>query len=342
MATLPRVRPRCFYDLVIEVALIRPGPIQGHAVHPYIRRRRGDGAGHLPAPAARADPRAHPRRAALPGAADADGRRRRRVHARPRPTSCARPWRQALGRAHGEAAGAASTPAWPRAASPARWPTRSSTALAAFANFGFPESPLGVLRPPGLLARPGCKLHYPAAFPAALLNAQPMGFWSPQSLVADARRHGVRVAAARRERSRAWAPSLEGAPRRAGGAPRAGVGARRSAAELAERIVAGRPWAAARTWCAAPGSASTSSRPWPPPVPSTASARRRRALGLVGRGGGAGDARPAARGRDGGRTPRRCPSPARSSAWPTTCGRWGWRPSARPWIWPASELDGAG
>ena len=56
MATLPRLKPRTFYDLVVEVALIRPGPIQGGSVHPYIRRRNGDRAGHLPAPAARAQP----------------------------------------------------------------------------------------------------------------------------------------------------------------------------------------------------------------------------------------------------------------------------------------------
>ena len=73
-----------------------------------------------------------------------------------------------------------------------RWPTRSSTKLAAFANFGFPEShamSFAYL----VYASAWLKRYHPAAFCAALLNAQPMGFYSPQSLVADARRHGVRV-----------------------------------------------------------------------------------------------------------------------------------------------------
>ena len=80
MATLPRLRPEKFYDLVIEVALIRPGPIQGGSVHPYIRRRHGRGGIR---PAARADaPGAgqDPRRPAVPGADDADRHRLRRVH----------------------------------------------------------------------------------------------------------------------------------------------------------------------------------------------------------------------------------------------------------------------
>ena len=61
MATLPRLRPRNFYDLAIEVALIRPGPIQGDSVHPYIRRRHGREADHLPAPDARGRPEADAR-----------------------------------------------------------------------------------------------------------------------------------------------------------------------------------------------------------------------------------------------------------------------------------------
>ena len=91
MGTLPRVQPRCFYDLAVEVALIRPGPIQGHAVHPYIRRRRGTEPVTYPHPLlepALARTLGVP---ALPGAADADRHRRGRVHPRPRPTSCARP-----------------------------------------------------------------------------------------------------------------------------------------------------------------------------------------------------------------------------------------------------------
>jgi error-prone DNA polymerase len=86
----------------------------------------------------------------------------------------------------------ASTPAWPSAASPARSPTQIWDKLAAFANYGFPESH-SVSFAYLVYASSWLKLHYPAAFCAALLNAQPMGFYSPHSLVQDARRHGVEV-----------------------------------------------------------------------------------------------------------------------------------------------------
>ena len=97
MGTLPRLQPRRFYDLVIEIALIRPGPIQGGAVHPYIRREARRRAGHLPAPEARAGARAHARRAAVPGAADADGDGGRRLHAATTPTCCAGRWARSAG-----------------------------------------------------------------------------------------------------------------------------------------------------------------------------------------------------------------------------------------------------
>ena len=80
IGTLPRLQPRRFYDLVIEIALIRPGPIQGGAVHPYIRRATGRGTGDLPAPGAGAGAGADPRCAAVPGAADADRHDGRRLH----------------------------------------------------------------------------------------------------------------------------------------------------------------------------------------------------------------------------------------------------------------------
>ena len=81
MATLPRLKPRRFYDLVVEVALIRPGPIQGGSVHPYIRRRNGQEPVTYLHPLLENTPGQDARRAAVPGAADADGHRRRRVHA---------------------------------------------------------------------------------------------------------------------------------------------------------------------------------------------------------------------------------------------------------------------
>ena len=81
MATLPRLKPRRFYDLVVEVALIRPGPIQGGSVHPYIRRRNGQEPVTYLHPLLEKSLQQDARRAAVPGAADADGHRRRRVHA---------------------------------------------------------------------------------------------------------------------------------------------------------------------------------------------------------------------------------------------------------------------
>ena len=89
MNMLPRLKPRCFYDLVIEVAIVRPGPIQGDMVHPYLKRRSGKEAVTLPLPRARAwparrtgaDSRADLGRADLPGAGDEDRDRRGQVHA---------------------------------------------------------------------------------------------------------------------------------------------------------------------------------------------------------------------------------------------------------------------
>ena len=92
MATLPRVQPRCFYDLVIEVALIRPGPIQGQRgqpLHPTASRRR---ARDLPASAARADPATHARACRSSKSSSWRWPSPSRASHRPSPTSCARPW----------------------------------------------------------------------------------------------------------------------------------------------------------------------------------------------------------------------------------------------------------
>ena len=81
MSMLPRLKPACFYDLVIEVAIVRPGPIQGGMVHPYLRRRQGQGTRHLSQRRGEKRARAHAGRADLPGAGDAARDRRRRLHA---------------------------------------------------------------------------------------------------------------------------------------------------------------------------------------------------------------------------------------------------------------------
>lgn len=181
MAT-PRLKPRTFFDLVVEGRPHPSGLIQGGSVHPYIRRLAAGGGPLRPSgPGALVG--THPGHPAVPGAVDADGRRRRRVQCRAgRPTAPSdglkrSPEKMArYGRASSTACVifTASLVRW-RSASTRRWPPSPISASRPFAR----------LRVAGVLA--WFKLHHPAAFCAALLRAQPMGFYSPQSLVADAR-----------------------------------------------------------------------------------------------------------------------------------------------------------
>jgi len=191
MATLPRLRPRCFYDLVVEVALIRPGPIQGGSVHPYIRRRNGvepvtylhpllerSLAKTLGVPLFQEQLMQMAIDVAGFSAGEADQLRQAMGSKRSSERMdrlCARFY---AGMAERGITGEVADAIWEK--------------LAAFANFGFPESH-SVSFAYLVYSSAWCKLHYPAAFLVGLLNAQPMGFWSPQTLVADARRHGVVV-----------------------------------------------------------------------------------------------------------------------------------------------------
>ena len=239
MATLPRVQPRCFYDIVIEVALIRPGPIQGHAVNPYIRRRRGD------EPVTYLHPRLEPilqRTLGVPlfqeqlmemavavggfSPAEADELRQAMAAKRSELRMMKLKGRLYAGMAENGITGAAADQLF--------------EALAAFANFGFPESH-SVSFAHLVYCSAWIKVHYPAAFLVSLLNAQPMGFWSPQSLVADAKRHGVTVLRPDVNTSQVGA-ALEGSPEWP--VVRLGLGDVRSiGTEVVERIVAGAPWA---------------------------------------------------------------------------------------------------
>jgi error-prone DNA polymerase len=240
MATLPRLRPREFYDLVVEVALIRPGPIQGGSVHPYIRRRNGS------EPVTYLHPLLERSLAKTLGvplfqeqlmqmavdvagftAAEADQLRQAMGAKRSSERMERLKGRLYLGMAERGITGEVAD--------------RIYEKLAAFANFGFPESH-SVSFAYLVYASAWLKLHYPAAFLAALLNAQPMGFWSPNTLVADARRHGVVVRGPDVNRSAATA-TLEPLEE-AGPAVRLGLGyVRTLGEELAERIAAGRPYA---------------------------------------------------------------------------------------------------
>jgi len=191
MATLPRLKPKKFYDLVIEVALIRPGPIQGGSVHPYIRRHNGLEEPEYPHPLLE---KVLERTLGVPlfqeqlmqmaieiagfTAAESDQLRRaigsKRSHER-------------IGELRGRLfAGMKERGITGHLAE------ELYAKLAAFANFGFPESH-AMSFASLVYASAWLKRYYPAAFCAALLNAQPMGFYSPQSLIADARRHGVKV-----------------------------------------------------------------------------------------------------------------------------------------------------
>lgn len=191
MATLPRLRPACFYDIVIEVALIRPGPIQGDAVNPYLRRRRGREA------ITYAHPLMKPALEKTLGvplfqeqlmqiAIDVAGFR---------PVQADR-LRKAMGakRSHermldikDELYSGMEAKGIPRATRDVIYEK-----LDAFAEFGFPESHAFSFTYL-VYASAWLKVHHPEHFYAGILAAQPMGFYSPQSLVADARRHGIRV-----------------------------------------------------------------------------------------------------------------------------------------------------
>ncbi|HET6794170.1 MAG TPA: error-prone DNA polymerase [Acidimicrobiales bacterium] len=236
MATLPRLKPRTFYDLVVEVALIRPGPIQGGSVHPYLRRRNGtEEITYL-----------HPilepclrKTLGVPlfqeqlmqmaidvaGFSPAEADRLRQAMGSKRSTARMEALRARLyeGMAERGITGEVADQVWSQ--------------LAAFANFGFPESH-SVSFAFLVYASAWLKLHYPAAFYAGLLNAQPMGFWSPQTLAADARRHGVTV----------LSPDVNAGADKATLEPpdsvRLGLSyVRNIGEEVAGRIAAGRPYA---------------------------------------------------------------------------------------------------
>ena len=191
MATLPRLRPRRFYDLVVEVALIRPGPIQGGSVHPYIRRRNGvEPVTYLHSLLERSlaktlgvplfQEQLMQMAIDVAGFTPAEADQLRQAMGSKRSVERMEQLRARLyeGMAERGIVGETADAIYDK--------------LVAFANYGFPESH-SVSFAYLVYASAWLKYHYPAAFLAALLNAQPMGFWAPQTLVADARRHGVVV-----------------------------------------------------------------------------------------------------------------------------------------------------
>ncbi len=192
MATLPRLKPRTFYDLVVEVALIRPGPIQGGSVHPYIRRRNGT------EPVTYLHPLLERSLAKTLGVPlFQEQLMQMAIDVAGFTAAEADELRQAMGSKRSQERmenlrarlydGMFANGITPEVAE------AIFAKLAAFANYGFPESH-SVSFAYLVYASSWIKLYYPAAFCAALLNAQPMGFYSPHSLVQDACRHGVTVA----------------------------------------------------------------------------------------------------------------------------------------------------
>ena len=191
MATLPKMKPKTFYDLAVEVALIRPGPIQGQSVHPYLRRRNGEEPVRYPHPSTEEILKKTlgvpifqeqlmelARVCAGFNGSQADRLRQAMTHKRSE---------QAMGRlkddvyagmARNGIGGAAADEIWEK--------------LQGFASFGFPESH-SVSFAYIVYMSSWLRFHYPAEFLAGLLNAQPMGFYSPNSLVQDSQRHGVVV-----------------------------------------------------------------------------------------------------------------------------------------------------
>ena len=237
MAMLPRLKPRCYYDLVIEVAIVRPGPIQGDMVHPYLRRRSGGEAVEYPGEEVRAVLQrtlgvpifqeqvmqiAIVAAGFSPGEADA----LRRAMGAWKRTGGLDPFRERL-----------LTGMHVRGYSQ-EFAQRIYQQMLGFGEFGFPESHSLSF---ALLVYDSAwlKCHEPAAFTCALLNSQPMGFYAPAQLVRDARAHGVEVRAVDACVS-AWDATLE---RRVDGAPALRLGLRlvKSLSQAgAERLIAAR------------------------------------------------------------------------------------------------------
>ena len=214
MSMLPRLKPRCFYDLVIEVAIVRPGPIQGDMVHPFLRRRSGEEPVDYPTEALK---RVLGKTLGVPlfqeqamkiaivaagfTPSEADGLRR--AMATFKRTGTIHGYREAfvkgmVTRGHD-----------------ADFAERCFKQIEGFANYGFPESHAASF---ALLVYVSSwlKCHHPAAFACALLNSQPMGFYAPAQILGDAKQHGVDVRPADVNHSD-WDYTLEADARSAGG-----------------------------------------------------------------------------------------------------------------------------
>ncbi|HEY6966858.1 MAG TPA: error-prone DNA polymerase [Burkholderiales bacterium] len=235
MSMLPRLKPANFYDLVIEVAIVRPGPIQGDMVHPYLRRRQGLEKVEYPTEAVRG---ALERTLGVPifqeqvmqlaivaaGFTPGEADQLRRAMAT---------WQKKGGLGQFEAK--LKDGMRERGYAP-DFAERIYQQIHGFSDYGFPESHSASFAQLAYFSA-WLKCHHPAAFLAALLNSQPMGFYAPAQLIQDARRHGVQVRPADASLSD-WDCTLEESAVRLGLRMAGGLGA-----AAGGRIVASRPCA---------------------------------------------------------------------------------------------------
>jgi error-prone DNA polymerase len=191
MNMLPRLKPRCFYDLVIEIAIIRPGPIVGQMVHPFLRRRNGEEQVTYPSPEVQSilertlgvplfQEQAMKLAMVAAGFSPGEADKLRRALTHKRANDLLKPFRDrfiqgCLSRGYQE-----------------EFAVRCFDSFKGFSSYGFPESHSASF---ALIAYASSwiKKYYPAEFCAALLDAQPMGFYAPHTLIDDAKRHGVSV-----------------------------------------------------------------------------------------------------------------------------------------------------
>ncbi len=233
MSMLPRLRPRSFYDLVIEVAIVRPGPIQGDMVHPYLRRRNGEETVDFPSEALRGvlgktlgvplfQEQAMKIAIVAAGFTPSEADSLRRAMATFRHVGTIGKFRDKL------------IEGMVRNGYERGFAERCFRQIEGFGDYGFPESHAASF---ALLVYVSAwlKCHYPEAFAAAILNSQPMGFYAPAQLVRDAREHGVCVLPADVNHSD-WDCTLEAAE----------GGTRRYALRLGFRQIKGMAEASAR------------------------------------------------------------------------------------------------
>ncbi|SFB59304.1 error-prone DNA polymerase [Rhizobium sp. NFR07] len=209
MAMLPRLKPRTFYDLVVQVAIVRPGPIQGDMVHPYLRRREGKEPVEYPTAELEAvlgktlgvplfQESAMKVAMVCAGFTGGEADQLRKSMATFKFTGGVSRFKDKL------ISGMVKNGYTPEFAE------KTFTQLEGFGSYGFPESHAASF---ALIAYASCfvKCHYPEAFAAALMNSLPMGFYAPAQIIGDARKHGVEIRPISVQHSR-WDCTLEEIP----------------------------------------------------------------------------------------------------------------------------------